>query len=154
MSADISIERKLTFQTFGKPSAKNKEQALPVMDIIGFADSYKIEKGTYGDYPIVYGDFLARSPSGEQARAGKLIVPMFVFDMFRSALDAGETRLEVGFSVSTRPSEKGNSGYEYVVQPLFQPKPEDDPLLKLAGRAKLLASPKAKDEEEPKPKGK
>jgi len=148
MSTDFSVERKITFQTFGKPTAKNKEQPLPVMEIIGFADSYKVDKGTYGDYPVIFGDFLARSPDGEQARAGKLIVPMFVFDMFRSALDAGETRLEIGFRVGTRPSEKGNTGYEYTVEPLFQPKPEDDPLLKLAGRAKLLAAPKGKAEDE------
>ncbi len=142
--SNISIERKITLQTFGKPSAKAKEEPAPVMEIVGLADSYKIETGSYGDYPVIFGDFLARSPQGEQARAGKLIVPMFIFDHFRTALDGGVTRLEIGFRVSTRPSVKGNVGYEYVVEPLFAAKPEEDPLLKLASRAKLLEAPKAK----------
>ena len=132
--SDISVDRKITFQTFGKPGAEARDKNTEVMKIIGYSDRYKIDSGTYGEYPVIYGDFMAISHDGKKARAGKLIVPMFVFDQFRTALEDGQTRVEIGFNVSTKPSPKGNKGYEWVITPLFAPKAEDDRLLMLAAR--------------------
>lgn len=159
MSDKISIERKITFQTFGKPGKEAKEVETHVMRIVGFVDSYLIDTGTYGDYPVLFGDFLAINPQDEKARAGKAIFPMFVFEQFHSALDQGQTRIEIGIAVGTRPSVKGNTGYEWVVTPLFVPKPEEDPLLKLAAKVPpplltLKEPPKEKNEEPAKAKAK
>ncbi len=151
MTDQIIVERKITFQTFGKPTKAAKEASAHVMKIVGLVDAYQIESGQYGDYPVLRGDFLAISPSDEKARSGKLIVPMFVFDSFKSALDAGQVRVEIGLSIGTRPSEKGNTGYEWTVEPIFAPRPEEDPLLKLAAKMPAALEHKAK---EPAPKAK
>ena len=154
MSDIIGIERKITFQTFGKPTKEAKEVETHVMRIIGFVDSYQIETGTYGDFPILFGDFLAINSQGGKARAGKAIFPMFVVEQFRSALEQGQTRIEIGVEVGTRPGSKGNTGYEWVVTPLFVPKPEEDPLLKLAAKVPAQLTHKATHEEPAKAKAK
>lgn len=150
MSDNISIERKITFQTFGKPGKEAKEKETHVLRVIGFVDSYRIDTGTYGDFPVLFGDFMAINPSDEKARAGKAIFPMFVFEQFRYMLDQGLTRVEIGIDIGTKPSEKGNTGYEWVVKPIFTPKAEDDPLLLLFKKAPALLESSPKEKPTPK----
>ena len=146
MSNTITVERKITLQTFGVTNAEVQTKPIQIMRIIGFVDYYKIEAGVFGDYAVIFGDFLAMAPDGRCVLSAKLIFPMFLFEQFffeqlLSVLDSAMARIEIGLEIGARPSEKSKTGYEWVLTPLFEPKPEDDPLLVLANKTLALEAP-------------
>lgn len=133
----MEIARKITFSTFGKPSAKAKSEKIHVMNLVGRANGYTTATGTYGDYDKLSGEFLAVSPEGDQVRSNICILPAFVMGLIKPALDKGDV-VDFAFGVGAQPSEKGDTGYGWTVVPLMSPEPADDPLLQLAAKAKAI----------------
>jgi len=99
----------------------------------------------YGDSTGFKGTFEAVNlEDGEIFRSGKMFLPQIAADMLESAVDGmseDQSELKFGFKIGLKPSDKGNTGYEFTVEPLIDTT-ENDPISDMRAQFALPAPKK------------
>jgi hypothetical protein len=103
--------------------------------VVGKATGLKGGESNYGPWECLKGDFIAQTNDGEQYRGSQLFLPEIAHDMVAHQLKEGNEAVEFGFIIGKKNDETSAIGYVYTCEPLFQPEPESDPILKLAKTA-------------------
>lgn len=151
----MELLSKVTVKTVGaQPKPKSIEHQTDLCAIYGILRGYTIGQSAYGEFIKFKGDIEARNlETDETYKSGALILPGIVSGILQGAVDGNpESDVEFGVIVGVKPSEKGNTGYEYTIKPLTEVK-EADALVALRSvvNSKLLAlpAPDAKEEKAP-----
>lgn len=145
-STTASLVAKITLSSIGaQPKSKSVEYAHPIAMIFGEASRTEIGQTTYGEFVRFRGNFAGVNLStGEKFRAGAMILPPLIQDILAAAVDQADGPIQFGLEIGVKPSEKGNTGYEYTVRPLLEPE-ENDALMLLESKLTPLLSLAAPD---------
>lgn len=156
----MELLAKITVKTVGaQPKPKSVSAYIDLCAIYGILRKYTIGQSAYGEFIKFNGDIEAKNlDTGEVFKSGSLILPGIIAGVLQGAVDGNpDSDVEFGVIVGVKPSEKGNTGYEYTIKPLMEVK-EADALIALRGmvdsKLKALPSPNKPDHEEKKGNGK
>lgn len=149
----MELLAKITVKTVGaQPKPKSVTAQTDLCAIYGILRKYSIGQSAYGEFIKFTGDIEARNTdTGEVFKSGNLILPGIIAGVLQGAVDGNpESDVEFGIIVGVKPSEKGNTGYEYTIKPLMEVK-EADALIALRQmvdtKLKALPAPEKVHEE-------
>lgn len=153
----MELLSKITVKTVGaQPKPKSVTEATDLCSVYGILRGYAVGQSPYGEFLKFKGDIEACNlATGELFKSGNLILPGIISGLMQGAVDGNpENDVEFGVIVGVKPSEKGNTGYEYTIKPIVEPK-EADALVALRStvRDAMLALPSPEKSPDPK-KGK
>tara|TARA_R110000772_G_scaffold39159_1_gene92216 strand:- start:626 stop:1084 length:459 start_codon:yes stop_codon:yes gene_type:complete len=121
--------------------------ALLGFNVYGLVKSKYTVTTQYGDAIGFKGGFEAANfEDGEISRSGKMFLPAIAGDLLEQAVDSmteDQTELKFGFKIGLKASEKGNTGYEFTVEPLIDTT-ENDPISDMRSEFALPAPKPAK----------
>ncbi len=123
----MEIVSKLTLKTIGaQPKPHSIEVNTMLCSIYGRIRGKKVGQSTFGDFINFDGEFEGvNAATGEVFRSGKMILPRVLESLLAGAVD-GENTVDFAVEIWAKPSEKGNTGYEYGVKPLVEPAASDE----------------------------
>ncbi|WWT39187.1 ssDNA binding protein [Enterobacteria phage PRDteal] len=153
----MEIVSKLTLKTIGaQPKPHSIKGNTALASIYGRVRGKKVGQSTFGDFIKFEGEFEGVNiATGEVFRSGALILPKVLESLLAGAVD-GENTVDFAVEIWAKPSEKGNTGYEYGIKPLIEPAASDElaalrnqvkaalPAPAAAGEAAAEAKPAAK----------
>ncbi|WWT38629.1 ssDNA binding protein [Enterobacteria phage PRDmint] len=153
----MEIVSKLTLKTIGaQPKPHSVKENTALASIYGRIRGKKVGQSTFGDFIKFEGEFEGVNiATGEVFRSGALILPNVLETLLAGAVD-GDNTVDFAVEIWAKPSEKGNTGYEYGVKPLIEPAASDElaalrnqvkaalPAPAAAGEAATEAKPAAK----------
>ncbi|WWT37792.1 ssDNA binding protein [Enterobacteria phage PRDasparagus] len=137
----MEIVSKLTLKTIGaQPKPHSIKENTALASIYGRVRGKKVGQSTFGDFIKFEGEFEGVNiATGEVFRSGALILPKVLESLLAGAVD-GENTVDFAVEVWAKPSEKGNTGYEYGIKPLIEPAASDE-LAQLRQTVKAAALP-------------
>ncbi|WWT37761.1 ssDNA binding protein [Enterobacteria phage PRDaquamarine] len=137
----MEIVSKLTLKTIGaQPKPHSVKENTALASIYGRVRGKKVGQSTFGDFIKFEGEFEGVNlATGEVFRSGALILPKVLESLLAGAVD-GENTVDFAVEVWAKPSEKGNTGYEYGIKPLIEPAASDE-LAQLRQTVKAAALP-------------
>ncbi|WWT38939.1 ssDNA binding protein [Enterobacteria phage PRDroyal] len=123
----MEIVSKLTLKTIGaQPKPHSVKENTALASIYGRVRGKKVGQSTFGDFIKFEGEFEGVNiATGEVFRSGALILPKVLESLLAGAVD-GENTVDFAVEIWAKPSEKGNTGYEYGVKPLIEPAASDE----------------------------
>ncbi|WWT38288.1 ssDNA binding protein [Enterobacteria phage PRDfuchsia] len=138
----MEIVSKLTLKTIGaQPKPHSVKENTALASIYGRVRGKKVGQSTFGDFIKFEGEFEGVNlATGEVFRSGALILPKVLESLLAGAVDGENTTVDFAVEVWAKPSEKGNTGYEYGIKPLIEPAASDE-LAQLRQTVKAAALP-------------
>lgn len=123
----MEIVSKLTLKTIGaQPKPHSVKENTALASVYGRVRGKKVGQSTFGDFIKFEGEFEGVNiATGEVFRSGALILPKVLESLLAGAVD-GENTVDFAVEIWAKPSEKGNTGYEYGVKPLIEPAASDE----------------------------
>lgn len=123
----MEIVSKLTLKSIGaQPKPHSVKENTALASIYGRVRGKKVGQSTFGDFIKFEGEFEGVNiATGEVFRSGALILPKVLESLLVGAVD-GENTVDFAVEIWAKPSEKGNTGYEYGVKPLIEPAASDE----------------------------
>lgn len=112
---------------------------VTVMTVVGLVNGYKEKTSETMDTSYAFsGEFQAINAAGDKFIAPVCYLPEPAQGLIKSAVDAGNNAIEIGFVVDAVRADDSLLGYDYALKPLIEPK-ASTALDHLAGRLGLGA---------------
>lgn len=145
----MEILRKVTLRNAGLDIKGIKAATLaagagvnvPLLKIVGETTEAKTGQTDKGEFTALLGDFVAVNLlTGEQFQSGKAILPNFISEVLRAALNASQS-VSFALEIGAKGDESALTGYVYTTRSLVDAEPTDK-MKRLLAAAQIDTTPR------------